>query len=118
MDDKIYSNLEQKKPAKHVVNFRYISEVSDIYIRQNTLQVGTKKLTKYIVNFRFIAEVSYIHIPIYDKIHSKLEQKTPTKYVGNFQYDSYEQSRKSTKVSRDFRDIISRAKQMAENLKS
>ena len=32
--DKIHSKLEQKKPAKYIVNFRYISEIS---LRQNTL---------------------------------------------------------------------------------
>ena len=29
--DNIHSKLEQKKPANYIVNFRYISEVSDIY---------------------------------------------------------------------------------------
>ena len=35
--DKIHSKLEQKKPAKYILNFRYISEVSDIYLQQTTL---------------------------------------------------------------------------------
>ena len=35
--NKIHSKLEQKKPAKYIVNFRYISEVYDIYLRLNTL---------------------------------------------------------------------------------
>ena len=34
---------------------------------------------------------------ICDKIHSKWEQKTPTKYVENFRYGSYEPSRKSSR---------------------
>ena len=32
-----------------------------------------------------------------DKIHSKLEQKTTTKYVGNFRYSSYGPSQKSSR---------------------
>ena len=55
---------------------------------------------------------------IYDKIHSKLEQKTPKKYDENFRYGSYESSRKYSRGITDFRDIILRAKQMAGNLKS
>ena len=35
--DKIQPKLEQKKPANYIVNFRYTSEVSDIYTRRNTL---------------------------------------------------------------------------------
>ena len=30
--DNIHYKLEQQKPAKYIVNFRYISEVSDIII--------------------------------------------------------------------------------------
>ena len=32
----------KKKPANYIVNFRYISEVSDMYIRQNTLSWNKK----------------------------------------------------------------------------
>ena len=53
------------------------------FIRQHTLQVGTKKACKlyrkypiYIGSFRYI----------YDKIHSKLEQKKATNYLVNFRY--------------------------------
>ena len=47
-----------------------------IYIRQHTLQVGTKKACKLYRKFP-------IHI---GNLHSKLEQNTPTKYAGNFRY--------------------------------
>ena len=40
-----------------------------------------RKLPIYIGSFRYILEAS---IYIYDKIHSKLEQKKPTKYIVNF----------------------------------
>ena len=46
------------------------------YIRQNTLKSWNKNA--YIINCKF-------PIYIYDKIHSKLEQKKPTKYIVYFQ---------------------------------
>ena len=42
--DKIHSKLEQKKPTKHIVNFRYILEVSDIYTTKYTLKLEQKSL--------------------------------------------------------------------------
>ena len=68
-----------------------------IYIRQNTLQVGTKKPANYIVNFGYISEVYTLSrnkkrlqnmSEIFDMVHMN--------QVGNL-----------AEVSRDFRDIIS-----------
>ena len=60
-----------------------IKFVRYIYIRQNTLQVGTKKPTKYIGNFRYI----------YDKMHSYVGTKNADEksrkvliYFGSFRY--------------------------------
>ena len=44
--NKVHSKLGQKKPAKYIVNFRYISEVSDIYTTKYTLKLEQKTLTK------------------------------------------------------------------------
>ena len=41
--DNIHSKLEQKKPAKYIVNFRYISEVSDIYYTKKYTLSWNKK---------------------------------------------------------------------------
>ena len=46
-------------------------------------------------------------IHIYDKIYSKLEQKTHTKYDESFRYSSYEPVGNLAEVSRDFCDITS-----------
>ena len=79
---------------------RYIDE------RQNTHQVGTKNAYKIRRKFRYILEVSDIYTTNYTL---KLEQKTPTKYVGNFRYNLVNMSQVGNlaEVSCDFRDIIS-----------
>ena len=52
--DNIHSKLDQKKPAKYIVNFRYISGVSDIYIYDKIRsKLEQKNPTKYIGNFRY-----------------------------------------------------------------
>ena len=53
--DNIHSKLEQQKPAKYIVNFRYISKVSDIIIYYDKIhsKLGQKTPTKYVGNFRY-----------------------------------------------------------------
>ena len=59
---------------------RFFELIYNKIIRQNTSKVGTKKPTKYIVNFRHRLYRKF-SIYIYDKMHSKLEQKTLTKQL-------------------------------------
>ena len=68
--------FEEKKPTNYIVNFRRISEVSDIYttkytpsLIKNRLQ-DKSKISDYIGSFQYTSTY---------KIHSKLEQKTLTK---------------------------------------
>ena len=58
--EKIHFKLEQKMPINYIVNFQYISEVSDIYTTKYTLSWNKKRL-------QIKSEISNIYrkFPIY-----------------------------------------------------
>ena len=77
-----------------------------IYIRQHTLQIGTKKPTNYIVNFRYI----YRKFPIYiytTKYTLSWNKNRLQNMSEIFDMVHMNQVGYLAKVSRDFRNIIS-----------
>ena len=99
---------EQKKPTKHIVNFRYTSEVSDVYLEQNTLWVRT--INSYKIYRKFLIYIEsfwYVYGTKYTLSWNKKRLQTMSEI---FDMVHVSQVENLAEVSHDFRDITPWAK--------
>ena len=104
MHDNLHSKLEQKKPTKYILNFWYISEVSDIYIYAKIhSKLEQENLHKFCEFPICIERFQCLHATKYTLNWNKNRLQNMSKI---FDVVYMSQVGNLAEVSGDFRDII------------